>query len=82
MDHHNNTIAPTQQLRNSRSGRWSRRYTEINPYRIRSNAENNHFDSSSSRAVYRRIRWSSTNRGHNDHVSLINIYFLMLLELN
>ncbi|CAH1720280.1 unnamed protein product [Aphis gossypii] len=70
VDHHNSTIAPTQQLRTPRSARWSRRFIEVNPYRVRSNAENNHFDSSSSRAVYRSIRLSSINRGHNDHPSV------------
>ncbi|XP_022173584.1 uncharacterized protein LOC111036019 isoform X2 [Myzus persicae] len=51
------------QLRNSRSGRRSRRFTE-HPYFIRNNLDNN---PSNSRTIHRRVRFSSTNRGYNDH---------------
>jgi len=54
------------QLRNSRSGRRSRRFTD-HPYFIRNNLDNN---PSNSRTIHRRVRFSSTNRGYNDHVRL------------
>jgi len=57
------------QLRNSRSGRRSRRFTD-HPYFIRNNLDNN---PSNNRTIHRRVRFSSTNRGYNDQVSLINI---------
>ncbi|XP_060865356.1 uncharacterized protein LOC132941357 isoform X1 [Metopolophium dirhodum] len=51
------------QLRNSRSGRRSRRFTD-HPYFIRNNLDNN---PSNNRTIHRRVRFSSTNRGYNDH---------------
>lgn len=73
MDHFNAMAQTPQQLRNSRSGRRSRRYTE-HPYFIRNNLDNN---PSNNRTHYnRRVRFSSTNRGYNDHVS--DLIFLHL----
>ncbi|XP_029346933.1 E3 ubiquitin-protein ligase siah-1 isoform X3 [Acyrthosiphon pisum] len=51
------------QLRNPRSGRRSRRFTD-HPYFIRNNLDNN---PPNNRTIHRRVRFSSTNRGYNDH---------------
>jgi len=71
VDHFTTMTHATQQSRNSRSGRRSRRFTE-HPYFIRNNLDHN---PSNSRAIYRHVRFSSSNRGYNDHVSLIMVFF-------
>lgn len=71
---HLNAVIQEQQLRNNRSGRRTRRFTEY-PYLIRSNLDNN---SSNDRLPFRRsVRFASTTRGFNDHVSglIILLYF-------
>ena len=65
VDHYSTMTHTTQQLRNNRSGRRSRRFTE-HPYFIRNNLDSN---SSNNRTIFRRVHFSSTNRGYDDHVS-------------
>jgi len=78
---HNNIIASTRELRNSRSERQSRRSTETNPYR-RGNRNTDHLVSSINRsAYYRSLGLSRAHVERHGLVSLINIYFLRLLNL-
>ncbi|XP_025204721.1 uncharacterized protein LOC112601353 isoform X2 [Melanaphis sacchari] len=65
VDHFGTMAHASQQLRNSRSGRRSRRFTE-HPYFIRNNLDNN-TSISNSRTYFRRVRFLSSSRGHNDH---------------
>lgn len=64
MEHYNAMSQSPQSLRNSRSGRRTRRYTE-HPFYIRNNLDS----PSNNRSHSRRVRFSSTHRGFNDQVS-------------
>lgn len=71
MEHYNAMAQTTQQSRNSRSGRRSRRYTE-HPYFMRNNLDS----PSNGRSLNsRRVRFSSSHRGYNDIVSVF-IFFI------
>lgn len=80
VDQFNAIVHPSQHLRNSRSGRRSRRFLE-HPYFLRNNLDNNTSNIRTHNNRHR-VRFTSINRGYlNDHVSKL-IYLIIFLTLD